>query len=265
MASKKQLAPLLALVSVLGSGVLAQSREITGSISGIVADSEGATIKSASVMVRNTDTQFSQFLATGKVGDFRVENLPAGNYTVDAWHKFFERSSQTDIIITPGSAKKVSFHLDICGMRHLDSHHQNWTTRIEVRAGSDFEKDLANKAQRLPCRPDANASSPLGGDTPRCANLPTMKFYSNLVEKNKAGHLPEAGEGPVVAGAYFGATVEFEQATKLWKVKLRLEYSVTCGMLCGIRATYDRWVFFDQGGAVTKVDDDCGCNLESIS
>lgn len=265
MVSMKQLAQLLALVSVLGSGVLAQSRESTGSISGTVADSEGAAIKSASVMVRNTETQFSQFLTTGESGDFRVENLPAGNYTIDAWHKLFERSSRTDIVITPGSPKKVSFNLDLCGMRHIDLRQQDFRTLAEVKAGSDFEKDLANKAQQLPCRPDADGSSPLGGGPPRCANLATMEFYSDQVEKNKAGHLPEAGEGPVLAGAYFGATVEFDHSTKLWKVKLRLEYSVTCGMLCGIRATYDRWVFFDQRGAVTKVDDDCGCNLEAIS
>jgi len=262
----KQLMPLLALVSILGLSVLAQSGERTGSMGGTVTDSEGAVIENATVTVRNTETQFTQFLTTGKHGDFRVENLSAGNYTVDAWHRFFERSSQIDIVILPGQMKELRFKLDFCGvMHHLDPHQQNFTARIEVKAGSDYEKDLANKAEGLPCRPNANASSPLGEHPPRCANLATMKVYSDLVEKNKAGHLPEAGEGPVHAGAYFGATVEFDRATRRWKVKLRLEYSVTCGMLCGIFATYDRWVYFDLRGTVTKVDDDCGCNLEAIS
>jgi hypothetical protein len=216
-------------------------------------------------MVRNTETQVSRFLTTGEFGDFRVKNLPVGNYTVDAWHRFFERSSQADIIVTPGSVKKVSFDLDLCGMHHIDLHKRDFTVLNEIKAGGDFERDLANKAQQLPCRPNANGSSPFGGGSPRCANLATMNFYSDQVRENQAGHLPEAGEGPVLAGAYFGVTVEFDQATKLWRVKLRLEFSVTCGMLCGVHAIYDRWVLFDRSEAVTKVDDDCGCNLEATS
>jgi hypothetical protein len=155
--------------------------------------------------------------------------------------------------------------LDFCGRRRLDRHQRNFTSQIEIEAGSDFEKELVNKAQVLPCRLDANGWLKLGGPSQRCANLATMKFFSGLVEKNKAGHLPEAGEGPVLSGAYFGAMAEPGQAPKQWIVKLRLEYNVGCGMLCGIDITYDRWVYFDESGAVTKVDDDCGCNSESIS
>jgi hypothetical protein len=222
-------------------------------------------IEGATVIVRNTETQLSQRVTTGKSGDFCAEDLPVGNYTVDAWHRFFERSSQTNIIVRPGSRERVSFNLDLCGMRHIDLHKRNFTILNEFDASSDFERDLANKAQRLPCRPNANDSSLLGWGGARCANLATMTFYSDQVRKNQAGHLPEEGEGPVLAGAYFGVAVEFDQPTKLWAAKLRLEYSLSCGMLCGIGATYDRRVFFDQSGVVIKVDDDCGCNLETIS
>jgi hypothetical protein len=265
MLNMKLLAPLLALLSTLGLVGLSLSGEGAGRLSGIVTDSSGATIAGATVLLVNRETQFSETLTTGKGGNFLVESLPAGTYTVNAWHKYFERSSLPDIKVTSGEAKEVSVKLDFCGRLFFDRHQRNFTSQIELNAGSDFEKELANKAQRLPCGTKAKGWLQMRGPSQRCANLATMKFFSGLVEENKAGHLPEAGEGPVLSGAYFGATVEPLQATKQWIVKLRLEYSLGCGMLCGINIAYDRWVYFDQSGTVTKVDDDCGCNLESIS
>jgi hypothetical protein len=265
MLSMKSLPVTMALVAVLASGIFAQTGDATGSIDGFVTDFSGAAIAGATVMILNREARISQTLTTGKSGDFLVENLPVGNYTVDAWTRYFERSSLTDIKVTGGAVKELRLKLDFCGRRRRKRHQRNFTSQIEVKARSDFEKDLVHKAQGLPCRPDANGWLKLGGPSQRCANLATMKFFSGLVEKNKAGQLPEAGEGPVLSGAYFGATAEPDQATKRWIVKLRLEYSVDCGMLCGINIAYDRWVYFDESGAITKVDDDCGCNLEGIS
>ncbi len=209
--------------------------------------------------------RFRRLSRRESLGSFSWRTSPDGVYTVDAWHKYFERASQPDIVITPGSAKHVNFNLDICGMHHLDPRQKNFATRTEVRAGSEFERDLASKARLLPCRADQNASSPMARNPPRCANLSTMGYYAGLLEKNKAGYIPKNGEGPVLSGAYFGAIVEFDQASRLWRVKLRLEYNVACESLCGEGVVYDRWGFFDQSGTVTKVDDDCGCHTESVS
>lgn len=92
-----------------------------------------------------------------------------------------------------------------------------------------------------------------------------MVFFSGLVEENKAGRLLEDWERNALIGAYFGVTVEFDPALKLWKVKLRLEYTFVCGMLCGQGKIYDRWIFFDENGGISKVDEDCGCHAEWVS
>lgn len=262
----KQFAAILVIfLATRTSALSAYTMETTGTMGGEVADSEGAAIEGATVLVRNLDTQFSRTVLTGRHGQFSMENLPIGTYAVEAWSRAFERASNPGIVIADGTTKQASFKLSVCGMRHLDLYKENFATRTKIRAYTDFEKGSANKAQGLPCRAYSNSPSLFVKDPPRCANQVTMKFFSDLVEKNRAGHLPESGEGPVHAGAYFGAIVEFDKATKQWVVKLRLEYSVACGMLCGVGTVYDRWVYFDQGGTVTSVDDDCGCTFETIS
>lgn len=266
MRRAKQFAVILAIILATKSAPLpAYTQETTGTISGEVADSEGAAIEGATVLVRNLDSQFSRTVLTGKHGQFSVENLPIGTYAVEAWSRVFERASNPGMVITDGPTKQVSFKLNVCTMRHLDIYKENFATRTKIKADTDFERGLVNEAQGLPCRANAVLSSLIVKVPPRCANQITMKFFSDLVEKNRAAHLPESGEGPVHAGAYLGAIVEFDKATMQWVVKLRLEYSVVCGMLCGIGTVYGRWVYFDQGGTVTSVGDDCGCRIETTS
>ena len=74
----------------------------------------------------------------------------------------------------------MSVKLDFCGRLFFDRHQRNFTSQIELsNAGSDFEKELANKAQRLPLRHQSErlASNAMGHLQP-CANLATMKFFS---------------------------------------------------------------------------------------
>jgi hypothetical protein len=216
-------------------------------------------------LIRNQLTQASHTVVTNSQGEFSAKFLTPGTYTVDAWHKFFERSSHPDITVTVASARKLDFNLDWCRIRHLDPLMENFATLVENKAKTDLERQLVSKAEQLSCSVKQKSETPLGDKPPKCVNLAAMRFYSNLVERNKNGHLPEEGEGPVRAGAYFGAVAEFDMAEKKWIVKLRLEYSVNCGELCGEGVVYTRWVLFDESKNVTKIADDCDCNYEWVS
>lgn len=48
------------------------------------------------------------FAVTGKEGHFELKNLPAGTYTITAWHEKFGRSEQ-QVTVAPNETKKLEF------------------------------------------------------------------------------------------------------------------------------------------------------------
>ena len=68
---------LLALVLCAGS-VAAQAT--TGSIQGVVTDSQDAAIPGATVTIRNIDTNVRRTLVSDVEGNYRFLNVPVGNY-----------------------------------------------------------------------------------------------------------------------------------------------------------------------------------------
>ncbi|HWC18673.1 MAG TPA: carboxypeptidase-like regulatory domain-containing protein, partial [Terriglobales bacterium] len=55
----------------------------TTNIVGTVTDSSGAAIPSAQVTATNTGTGYTRNTQTGAQGEYHLEFLPVGNYTVD--------------------------------------------------------------------------------------------------------------------------------------------------------------------------------------
>ncbi len=66
--------------SFLASYVLAQSN--SGTITGRVADSSGAVIAGASVLVSNPVSEYSRTVATDKSGPYQFTSLPFNPYHV---------------------------------------------------------------------------------------------------------------------------------------------------------------------------------------
>ncbi len=75
---------LALLVGVLVAPFLlidrASAQFTTASLSGNVVDQSGAAIPDARVTVQNTDTGFTQTVASGPTGDYLFSRLPVGNY-----------------------------------------------------------------------------------------------------------------------------------------------------------------------------------------
>ncbi|MGH9596489.1 MAG: carboxypeptidase-like regulatory domain-containing protein, partial [Edaphobacter sp.] len=69
---------LLAMFSVVAS-----AQDTTGSISGTITDSTGASVKGATVSLTNTDRgQNIRALTTNSAGFYTATSLPLGTYTV---------------------------------------------------------------------------------------------------------------------------------------------------------------------------------------
>ena len=77
---------------LLGLALLpAGAQQTTGSIVGTVKDQEGAVVDTAKVKATNVDTGFTRMAPVNGYGEFRIDYLPVGKYTVQAEAASFER------------------------------------------------------------------------------------------------------------------------------------------------------------------------------
>jgi len=91
---------LAGLVLLLGLALLpATAQQITGTIVGTVTDQQGAVVNSAKVKATNVNTGFTRTAPTNGYGQFRIENLPVGAYTVQADAPTFERFVQKNLTL----------------------------------------------------------------------------------------------------------------------------------------------------------------------
>ena len=98
---------------VLGGTLSATAQRITGSIVGTVNDQQGAVMTGADVTATNTETGFSRSAPTNESGQFRIDFLPVGNYTVAASAPNFKKFVQEKVLLTVDQTLTVSVTLEI--------------------------------------------------------------------------------------------------------------------------------------------------------
>lgn len=88
------------LVLVLGLGLLsATAQQTTGSIVGTVKDQQSAVVNTAKVKATNVDTGFTRTASANEYGQFRIDYLPVGTYTVQAEAASFQRYVQQNVTL----------------------------------------------------------------------------------------------------------------------------------------------------------------------
>ena len=130
---------LALLVIVLGGTFAAFGQQITGTIVGTVKDQQGAVVNTATVKATNVDTGFSRSTLTNSLGEYRIDYLPVGNYTVEATASGFERYVQ----------KNVSLDVE-----------QELTVEISLAVGAATQTVTVSTAP-----PEVNTSDPVLGRT----------------------------------------------------------------------------------------------------
>src|SRR5262245_49135826 len=88
-------------------------QEITGSISGVVADTSGALIPGVKVTVNNMGTNVSQEVVTGTSGVYRVPFLFFGTYRVKAEHTGFKTAEVEKITLSTSDDVRVDLTLTV--------------------------------------------------------------------------------------------------------------------------------------------------------
>src|SRR6202021_1909167 len=102
---------LLAMILLFTRPSLAQG--ITGSISGTVTDSSGATISGAMVTIRELGTNAMHTVRTSDVGSYRVPQLSPGAYSVKVVRDGFQPSEQDGITLAIDQGEEIDIKLEV--------------------------------------------------------------------------------------------------------------------------------------------------------
>jgi Carboxypeptidase regulatory-like domain len=90
---------MLLLVLAVMAGLTAAAQQITGTIVGTVKDPQGAVISTAMVKATNVATGFSRSAPANGVGEYRIDYLPVGTYTVEVTANGFEHYVQKNVTL----------------------------------------------------------------------------------------------------------------------------------------------------------------------
>ena len=89
------------------------AQQITGSIVGTVKDETGAVVNAATVKATNVDTGFSRSVPTNGYGQYRIDYLPVGGYTVELAATGFRRFVQQNIVLNVDQTQTVDITLSV--------------------------------------------------------------------------------------------------------------------------------------------------------
>jgi hypothetical protein len=109
--SKHFLVAILAVMVLSCGHAFAQS--ITATLVGTVQDVQGAVIPGASITATNTGTGISQTTTSGGQGEYRIEPLPVGNYSVSATAAGFKKITQQNVTLNVDQTQRVDLTLAV--------------------------------------------------------------------------------------------------------------------------------------------------------
>jgi Carboxypeptidase regulatory-like domain len=100
-------------VMMLASFVPLHAQQTTGSIVGTVKDQTGAVVNTATVKATNPDTGFSRSVQTNSVGEYRIDYLPVGKYSVEADGAGFKRFVQQNLDLSVDQTLTLEIALSV--------------------------------------------------------------------------------------------------------------------------------------------------------
>jgi hypothetical protein len=103
---------LLAVV-IVSLAAYVSAQVTTGSIIGIVTDSTGAVVPSASIVVTNLDTDAVFKTSSDNSGNYAISPLGIGRYSVAVEARGFERSVNNNIVINVADRIRLDFKLRV--------------------------------------------------------------------------------------------------------------------------------------------------------
>ncbi len=104
---------LFILVCLLSIPLFSVAQGVSGRIVGTVVDKTNAAIPNASVTITNQDTGITSKILTNTNGEYRVDNLPPGNYTIELAAQGFHSIVSKGNVVTVDNATVVNLTLEV--------------------------------------------------------------------------------------------------------------------------------------------------------
>ena len=115
----------------------------TGKIAGLVTDSSGAAVPSATVSVKSAALMAERSTTTGADGAYLFDLLPPGTYEVTVTSKGFKGFSETGVILTAGFTATVSAKLQVGEVTDVVRvEGENVIDLQNVQASTTFDQTL---------------------------------------------------------------------------------------------------------------------------
>ncbi len=114
---------------------------IFGTVRGIVHDPQHRPIENARVTLRARLADWTRTTETNDEGEFSIDAVPAGEYTVSVEHPGFRKVEQT-VVVTSGSAPILHFPMQVGALKE----------KIEVSASLDPASPESSKTQSVVSR-----------------------------------------------------------------------------------------------------------------
>ncbi len=134
----------IAVVGAVGAPLRAQSQATTGVIDGVVTDPTGAALPGASVVVKNTATNFEKTLTTESDGRFHALLLPLGPYRVTVTLQGFSTLLRDGLDLQVGQAIHLQLELQVSAVQEqitvsgdaptVETTRTEGSTRIDVKS-----------------------------------------------------------------------------------------------------------------------------------
>jgi len=96
----------------LVTGLSAFAQTITGDITGDVTDNTGAVLARVTVTAVNTGTNLSRTATTNEAGNYRITNLPIGQYKVTAASEGF-KTTVVNVEVRAGALSQATFKMTV--------------------------------------------------------------------------------------------------------------------------------------------------------
>jgi hypothetical protein len=151
---------LLLFVALL-SGVGASAQSTFGSIRGTVQDESGAVVSGAVVTVHSLDESFDRQVTTDASGDFVVENLKAGHYSLTIHHDGFADSVVHSAALESRQDLRVPVKLTVASQAtvvEVDASQD----QVNTENGTISDSKNNQLITQLPLNNRATTTSPLG-------------------------------------------------------------------------------------------------------
>ena len=178
---------LVLVVMILGMPATSWAQTENGSLNGIVADSTGARIPGASVILRSSKTRDVRKATSSGTGGFEFNSVPAGTYTVTVTMQGFETLVTKDIELHPNDKATLA-----------ELHMQVGKEEISVTVEANTDISTSGERSSVISAKDIQKLSTVGRDVSEL--LKTQAGFSVL----QSGLDNSAGSSAEVAGTYSG-------------------------------------------------------------